>query len=203
MVYMGYEPNTIQRIVGHKSVQTSYNYYSHVEIFTNCYTISIAKQMAFSKNSRFKNEILDMDFISLFDNEGDGNSRYREIKSKRLTENSTLKELDEGYCSYIKSDFMPCKLLRGNHRRCKFFSPYPDKLSIISVELEKISYEISAEIQTMRYLSINSKKTKNYRNLYNLSLNKIHSKVLTKSEMICDYIINGTNIKTDNSKVGV
>ncbi len=195
MVYTGCEPNTIQRITGHKSIHTSYSYYSHAEVFTNCYTVSIAKKMAFSKNSEFKNEILDMDFESLFGNEGDGNLRYRVVKAKRLSENINLIELDDGYCSYDKSDFMPCKLLRGNHRRCKFFSAYTDKLSTVSEELEKISIEISAEIETLRYLAINNKKIKNFKDLYNVSLNKIHSKVLTKSEMICDYVINGINVE--------
>lgn len=195
MVYMGCEANTIQRIVGHKSIQTSYNYFSHVEIFTNCYTVSVAKQMAFAKNSDFKNAILDMDFESLFGNEGDGNSRYRTVKAKRLAKNDKFKKLDDGYCTYEKSDLVPCKLLRGNHQRCKFFSPYPDKISTVSEELEKISTEISSEIETLRYLAINNKKIKNFNDLYNVSLNKIHSKVLTKAEMICDYIITGTNEK--------
>lgn len=199
MVYMGYEANTIQRITGHQSIHTSYSYYSHVEVFTNCYTVSIAKQMAFTKNSEFKNEILDMDFESLFGNEGDGNSRYRVVKTKKLAKNSNLKELDDGYCSYKKSDFIPCKLLRGNHRRCKFFSPYPDKLSTVSEELEKISNEISAETETLRYIAINNKKIKNFKDTYNVSLNKIHSKVLIKAEMICDYVINGTNVETSES----
>ncbi|MBZ9634640.1 tyrosine-type recombinase/integrase [Clostridium sp. FP1] len=191
MVYMGYEPSTIQRIVGHKNIQTSYSYYNHVELFTNCYIISIAKQMAFAKNSAFKLDILDMSFESILGNEGDGNTRYNMVKAKKINKKYKFLELDEGYCSYQKSDLMPCKILRGNHRRCKFFIPYDNSLPTIKKEFVTISDEISSEISTLKYLAQNYKTIKNSKNEYNVSLNKIHSKVLNKAEMISDYIING------------
>ncbi|MBU3187223.1 hypothetical protein [Clostridium estertheticum] len=191
MVYTGCEPSTIQRIVGHKSILTSYSYYNHVELFTNCYIISVAKKMAFAKNSTFKLDILDMSFESIFGNEGDGNTRYNMVKAKKLNKNYKYFELDEGYCSYQKSDLMPCKVLRGNHKRCKHFIPYDNSLPTIREEFVKITDEISSEISTLKYLALNYKKIKNFKNEFNVTLNKIHSKALNKAEMISDYIING------------
>ncbi|OSB11676.1 hypothetical protein B2H97_00795 [Paraclostridium bifermentans] len=195
LVHLGYSPPTIQRIIGHDNINTSYSYYDHQEVFTDCYIVSIAKKKAFNKNSTFKNAILDISFESLFGTQGDGNIRYNMVKSKNTSGKKKYHKLDEGYCLYDKPDFLPCMIVRGNHRRCKFFAPNKSSLNAISTELESISDEISSEIKTLKYLTRHHKIIKEFENKYHATWNKLHSKELKKAEMISDYIINGIDME--------
>lgn len=195
LVHLGYSPATIQRIVGHDNINTSFSYYDHQEVFTDCYIVSIAKKKAFIKNSEFKNSILDVSFDSIFGMQGNGNIRYNMVKSKDTSGSKIYKKLDNGYCLYDKQDLLPCKLVRGNHNRCKFFAPYETNLSVISDELENISNEISSEIKTLQYLVKHHKIIKDFNNKYHATWNNLHAKELKKAEMIADYIITGIDLE--------
>ncbi|MBI5994908.1 hypothetical protein [Clostridium perfringens] len=199
LVHLGYSPSTIQRIVGHDKISSSFAYSDHQEVFTDCYVMSIAKKKAFDKNSEFKNIILDMSFESVFgEYESNGHRRYNMLKYKNTSpENKIKATLDEGYCVYDKDDMLPCKLLLGNHRRCKFFVPFKNKLSIIREEIESLSNELSSEIRTMQYIIKHHKKIKDFENKYMACVNKMKSLELQKGEMIADYIINGVEKEDD------
>lgn len=184
MIYMGYEPSTIQRIVGHKSIRTSYDYINHAELFVNCYTLSIAKQKALNKNSESKNSILDMDFVDIMGTSfANGNKRYNLVRKNK----NSKKIVDGGFCIYDKSDMNPCKLLRGNHKRCPFFISNQNEIDIRN-ELNNMDSEISSEIKVLRYLIENKKKLIGYREAYRTTINKIHSKVNNKAEILSNYI---------------
>jgi hypothetical protein len=191
LVYMSYEPATIQRMAGHKTLHQSLGYYKHPEVFTNCYILSVAKQMAFKKDSVVKNAILDLSFSDLFGAEGSGNERFRLIKSKRVDKTKKYKQLTNGVCTYEKDDLIPCKLYRGKHERCRFFSPNKTALSLIDKELQVISDEIGAELKTLSYLVENKNTLIGFKEQYKVSMNKFHSKMRNQAEMISDYIICG------------
>lgn len=203
LVHLGYSPSTIQRIIGHDNLSTSFAYYDHQEVFADCYVISIAKKKAFNKNSESKNAILDMSFESVFgEYESSGHRRYNMLKYKRTSsENKVKATFDDGYCIYQKDDMMPCKMLLGNHRRCKFFVPFKNKLKIIEDELEALSNELSAEMKTMQYIIKNHKKIKDFENKYTACVNKLKALELQKGEMIADYIINGVDVEDDYERV--
>lgn len=190
MVYMGYEASTIQRIIGHKSINTSYSYSNHSEIFAQCYTISLAKQMAISKNLTHKYRILNMNLSELLgEPEGSANKRYRDLKNKKDMNTRKIR-LEEGYCIYNNEDMLPCKMLNGNHKRCKYYIPDNDKIGTISDELQCIDDEINVDIKTLIYLMKNKRKIIGYKEAYKTIINKIHSNCKNKAEIICDYIIN-------------
>lgn len=193
LVHLGYSPSTIQRIVGHDNLSSSFAYSDHQEVFADCYVISIAKKKAFNKNSDFKNAILDMSFESVFgEYQSSGHRRYNMVKYKKTSsENKVKAVLDDGSCIYSKDDMMPCKMLLGNHRRCKFFVPFKNKLNIIEEELEALSNEISAEMKTMQYIIKNHKKINGFENKYTACVNKLKALEIQKGEMIADYIIDG------------
>ena len=184
MIYMGYEPSTIQRIVGHRNIRTSYDYVNHTELFINCYTLSVAKQKALDKNSESKNSILDMDFVDIIGTSfANGNKRYNLVRKSKYSK----KVVDGGFCIYDKSDMNPCKLLRGNHKRCPFFISNQNEIDIRN-ELNNMDSEISSEIKVLRYLIENKKNLIGYRDAYRTTINKIHSKVNNKAEILSNYI---------------
>lgn len=199
LVHLGYSPSTIQRIIGHDNLSASFAYYDHQEVFADCYVISIAKKKAFNKNSESKNAILDMSFESVFgDYQSSGHRRYNMLKYKKISSKNKIKAtFDDGYCIYQKDDMIPCKMLLGNHRRCKFFIPFKNKLSIIGDELEEVSNELSAEIKTMQYIIKNHKRIKDFENKYTACVNKLKALEIQKGEMIADYIINGVDEEGD------
>lgn len=185
MVYMGYEPSTIQRIVGHKRLSTSYDYVNHVELFTKCYTFSIARQKALEKKSESKNNILDINLAEILDIQcSNGNKRYNIAK----TDQSLKKRVDGGFCIYDKEDMIPCAALRGNHKRCPFFISDNIEKEIFN-EIQKIDKDISAEIQTLKYLIENKKNLVGYKDFYRTTINKIHSKVNNKAEILANKIM--------------
>lgn len=81
----------------------------------------------------------------------------------------------------------PCKLLRGNHKRCPFFISNQNEIDIRN-ELNNMDSEISSEIKVLRYLIENKKNLIGYRDAYRTTINKIHSKVNNKAEILSNYI---------------
>lgn len=195
LVHLGYSASTIQKIVGHSKISTSYAYTDHQEVFTDCYVVSVAKRKAFEKNSKSINTILNVSFDSLFgEYNSSGHRRFKALKQKKsFNEDITPIILDEGICTYTKDDMIPCKMLLGNHRRCKFFVPDKTKLNVIEDELNILSNEISAEIKTMQYMIENQKRIRAFDNKYFASINRIRVLENQKSDIIADYIINGVD----------
>jgi hypothetical protein len=195
MVFMGYEPATLQRIIGHKTVNQSYSYFDHGEIFTNCYIINIAAQKAFEDNSMQKEAIFKMNFDGIFGEEGDVKRRLRIIKYKIQLEKGEInpKKLKHGECMYLKNDLVPCKLLRAKHGRCRFFLPNDEvSLKMVEDEYNEVSDEITAELKVLdEVLKNNRKYTAAFNEQVNVSVNKLRSLMLIKAETIADYIING------------
>jgi hypothetical protein len=196
MIFMGYEHSTVQRVVGHKTVRQSYTYFNHPEQFIRCYIISAAKEKAFEKNSDQKKTILNMYFDNLFGKDGSGNERFRIFKSKQNDNTSKYKELATGKCLYQYNDLLPCKLCLGKHERCRFFVPNKEEISSVVKEFDVITDEISAEIKTINFLMSNIKTLTGFREQFNVSMNKIRSKMVNQSEMIADYIICGMESET-------
>ena len=60
---------------------------------------------------------------------------------------------------------LPCKLLRGNHKRCPFFISNQNEIDIRN-ELNNMDSEISSEIKVLRYLIENKKNLIGYRDAY-------------------------------------
>jgi hypothetical protein len=195
MVFMGYEPATLQRIIGHKTVSQSYSYFNHAEIFSNCYILNVATQKAFENNSKQKEAIFKMNFDEIFGQEGDAKRRLRIIKYKKQVEKGeiTPKKLKHGECMYLKNDLVPCKLLRAKHGRCRFFLPNDEvSLKMVEDEYNKVDDEITAELKVLdEVLKNNRKYTAAFNEQVHVSVNKLRSLMLIKAETIADYIING------------
>lgn len=192
MVFLGYEAATIQRIVGHSTIDISQTYFAHPEQFVKGYIISAARQDALKKNSARKGVIFNMVFNEVFGEEGSGNEGYRRFKAKQNSDNEKEKKLSiGGVCTYDKDDMLPCKLLGGNHKRCRFYNCGKIMTPEIEKEFDAITNEISAEIQTLTYLNRHRRTLVGFKEQYQVSWNKIRSKALIQAGMVSDYIICG------------
>ena len=189
-----------------------FNYSDHPEVFTECYVISIAKDEAFKKNSKFKKAILDMSLndnlekiltaeqIKLYRNEEDisekkltalnrlivntGKTKLDE-KNKQVQK---LRVLDNGYCKYTKNDFKPCVLRRGFHEGCPFFIPNKKGIEDIGEKLTLIDNDISAELKTIDLILNETKKLVNTDSNFRTSVNKIKALVRTKASICAEQV---------------
>lgn len=192
MIFMGYEPSTVQRIVGHHSINQSLTYFDHPEQFVKGYIVSLAKQDALKKSSYRKKVILNMNFDSLFGKEGSGNERLRNFLAQQPDDETNFKRLSNGgKCSYQKDDMLPCMLVEGVHERCRFFLATEETIPLVDKEFDAITDEISTEFHILKYLIENMKTIVSFREQYNVSVNKINSKAINQAEMISNHYFCG------------
>lgn len=192
MIFMGYEPATVQRIVGHNSIHQSLTYFDHPEQFIKGYIVSLAKQDALKKNNYKKKVICDKIFDNLFGREGSGNERYRKYLAQQSDSETNFKRLSNGgKCSYQRDDMIPCMLVEGVHERCRFFISTEKIIHLVEKEFDAMTEEISTEFKTLKYLTKNIKTLVAFREQYKVSVNKIRSKAINQAEMITNHYFRG------------
>lgn len=179
MVFMGIDPITVQHLVGHEDINSSYHYYSHIETFTNCFVVSIAKQ---KQRRTFTKSVNSLSNIALDTklNNSVSNRRYNIIRA----DNDNLKSIDAGWCLYEKDDFIPCKLVLGNHNRCEYFKPKNDSSFVSKNEVNDINNEITTEISLIQSIVKEHKSIKEFKSKLQASTNRLQALAYQKANLI-------------------
>lgn len=171
LIMIGAEPLTVMRLARHKKIRTTQGYYNHVEEYGNSYILTYSKMIKELKTRRTEST-----------SKGNGVNVYEIINNKpynpalatwnslssEKSQNVQYKEVDGGWCKYLKKDFVPCYAVAGNHSRCPYFIP-GDNIDIQKEFLEE-SMNVNGLLETLKELVENHNSITNFSEKYSIAI---------------------------------
>lgn len=183
MILSDIPPVAVKVLAGHKDIVTTYHYYDHIESFVHSYTYHLAKK--YTKNESKNYNILDTRIYQT----PVAKTEYHLplIKSGEIK----AKEVENGWCTYEKDDFSPCKKYDYEcNKGCRYY--IPDKQGVENIEqiVNKENYrEINSSIQVIKELIRDRKIIKNFDERIRTEISKINSYAEQNSLIIKEHMI--------------
>lgn len=138
LVLLGVDVLEVMYLAGHKEVNTTFNYYNHVKIFSKGYALGYAKMH--NKDNIIRN--VDKNI-----------SKRKDDFSRILNQinNITIepKLVKGGYCHYhnIDKDLSLCLKYERNHSKCEYF--VADSKEYYELEIHKVENKLDTDIKML------------------------------------------------------
>jgi hypothetical protein len=177
------EPLIIKKISGHKSVESSLHYYSHVEKFVKCYTYSMAKRIAVRSESNKDVSVIQSNVNFTDETHIKFNKIFGEDKVQ-------FREIEEGMCSSQQQNYSDCQRVNNECEICEFYHPRNElsKQKVLS-RIESNNNDIKLEVEALKTLLRQYKKVKNFNSEYGQKINHIKGLANENSMLIGKHII--------------
>ena len=191
MALQGVSPLVMKYMGGHKEIESSYHYYSHLPNFIKSYTYSLAKKISFDKfkrNGELNNQKQDYSHILQLN--------YSEIDKRSLHLKTLFGDTAEkphktigGFKCYSLSFPMDCISVDNNCSICEFGSPCKEHLDDISKELDSINNNIATTVEAIynavKDFNSNLDAEENIKTLSN----KVKILIKNKADLISNHLI--------------
>ena len=191
MALQGVSPLVMKYMGGHKEIESSYHYYSHLPNFIKSYTYSLAKKISFDKfkrNGELNNQKQDYSHILQLN--------YSEIDKRSLHLKTLFGDTAEkphktigGFKCYSLSFPMDCISVDNNCSICEFGSPCKEHLDDISKELDSINNNIATTVEAIYNAVKNFNSNLDAEENIKTLSNKVKILIKNKADLISNHLI--------------